>query len=176
MAIVELLQSHHDRKGFDCGKPTLNEFLQKRARQNADRNVGVTYVVIEAAGSSRIMGYYTLVTRTIEREIIPEKALPSGPVGVVLLGRLAVDRTFQGRGLGKRMLMRAIRQTEEAARSIGIYALVLDALDEEALAWYLGLDWGFQKLLDDPNHLFLPVETIRKLGLADPRLAAEEST
>ncbi|MDQ2733290.1 MAG: GNAT family N-acetyltransferase [Armatimonadota bacterium] len=176
MPVVETLQSHHDRKTFDCGKPALNEFLQRRARQNADRNIGVTYVVVEDAGRSRVMGYYNLVTRTIEREIIPEKALPSGPVGVVLLGRLAVDRTFQNRGHGKRMLIRAIRQTEEAARSIGIYALVLDAIDDEAKSWYLGLDWGFQALVDDPNHLFLPVTIIRKLGLSGQGTRIDEST
>lgn len=168
MPVVELLQPHHDRGGFDCGKPSLNEFLQRQARQNADRNVGVTHVVVPAAGDPKILGYYTLVTRTVESAILPEaKKLPRGPVGVVLLGRLAVSSDYQRQGLGKRMLLRAIRQTEVAAREIGIYALVLDALDEEARAWYLGLDFGFETLLDDPNHLFLPVGTIRKLGLSD---------
>ena len=174
MPLVEFLQSHHDRKAFDCGKSSLNEFIQTRARQNIDRNIGITYVVVEEAGSPQVMGFYTLVTRTIDREIIPEKALPPGQVGVVLLGRLAVDRRFQRRWLGKRILMRAIRQTEEAARSIGIYALVLDALGEDARSWYQGLGWGFGALLDDPNHLFLPVTIIRKLGLAGPEIAMED--
>ena len=165
MPVVEILQPHHDRKSFDCGKHPLNEFLQRQARQNADRNLGVTHVVVSAPGDGRIMAYYTLVTRMIDRAIVPEKKLPQGPVGVVLLGRLAVDKEFQGQGLGKRMLLRALRQTEEAARNIGIYALVLDAIDEEARNWYGGLDWGFHVLLDDRNHLFLPVGTIRALGL-----------
>ena len=167
MPVVELLQAHHDRNSFDCGKESLNLFLQRQARQNADRNVGVTHVVVEAAGDSRILGYYTLVTRTVESEIVPVKKLPSGPVGVVLLGRLAVDKGAQGQGLGRRMLLRAMKQTEEASRSIGVFALVLDALDEDARRWYLGLGWGFETLLDDPNHLFLPVATIRELGLTD---------
>jgi hypothetical protein len=64
------------------------------------------------------------------------------------------------------MLMRALRQAEEAARTMGIYALVLDAVDDAARAWYLGLVWGFQSLVDDPRHLFLPVSVIRKLGLS----------
>ncbi len=166
MPLVELLQAHHDRKSFDCGKPPLNEFLQKQARQNADRNVGVTHVVVPEAGSLRILGYYTVVTRTIESALVPDnKRLPRGPLGVVLLGRLAVDKSAQGQGLGKRMLLRAIRQTEQAAREIGIYALVLDALDEEARVWYLRLNFGFEALSDDPNHLFLPVSVIRQLGL-----------
>ncbi|MCX6378984.1 MAG: GNAT family N-acetyltransferase [Armatimonadetes bacterium] len=166
MSVVELLQAHHDRKGFDCGKPSLNEFLQKQARQNADRNVGVTHVVVPEAGRTRILGYYTIVTRTIESALVPNnKKLPCGPLGVVLLGRLAVDKNAQGQGLGKRMLLRALRQTEQAAREIGIYALVLDALDEEARSWYLRLNFGFETLADDPNHLFLPVGVIRQLGL-----------
>jgi GNAT superfamily N-acetyltransferase len=166
MPVVELLQAHHDRKSFDCGKPSLNEFLQKQARQNADRNVGVTHVVVPEAGSPRILGCYTIVTRTIDSALVPDnKKLPRGPIGVVLLGRLAVDKNAQGQGLGKRMLLRAIRQTEQAAREIGIYALVLDALDEEACAWYLRLNFGFDTLADDPNHLFLSLGVIRQLGL-----------
>ena len=174
MPVVELLQAHHDRKRFNCGKPSLNEFLQRQARQNADRNVGVTHVIVAAMGDTRILGYYTLVTRTVDSTILPDnKKLPRGPIGVVLLGRLAVDKEFQGQGLGKHMLLRAIRQTEQAVREIGIYALVLDALDEEARAWYLGLNFGFETLLDDPNHLFLPVGTIRQLGLSGDEPALE---
>ena len=167
MSIVEVLQAHHDRAAFDCGDASLNDFLRRNARQNADRNVGVTHVVVPVAGSSQIMGYYTLVTRTIDREIVPEKKIPSGPLGVVLLGRLAVDLTCQRQGLGKRMLLRAMRQTEEASRNLGIYALVLDAIDDQARDWYLGLGWGFSTLLDDPNHLYLPIATIRAIGLAE---------
>ena len=167
MSVVEHLQSHHDRAAFDCDKPSLNDFLQKQARQNADRNVGVTYVVVPTVGSSRILAYYTLVTRTIESAIVPEtKKLPRGPLGVVLLGRLAVDKSAQGQGLGKRLLLRAIRQTELTSREIGVFALVLDALDEEARSWYLSLNFGFETLLDSPNHLFLPVSTIRQLSLS----------
>jgi GNAT superfamily N-acetyltransferase len=168
MPLVELLQAHHDRQNFDCGKPSLNEFLQRQARQNADRNVGVTHVVVAEAGSTLILGYYTLVTRTIESSLVSDnRKLPRGPLGVVLLGRLAVDKRAQGQGLGKRMLLRAIRRTEQAAREMGIYALVLDALDAEVRAWYQSLNFGFETLLDDPNHLFLPVSTIRQLGLSD---------
>lgn len=113
-----------------------------------------------------MLGYYTLVTRTVERAIVPSKGLPQGPRGVVLLGRLAVDRSYQRQGIGRLMLMRALRQTEEASRVMGIYAIALDAVDDSAREWYLGLGWGFQVLLDDPRHLFLPVVVIRRLGLS----------
>jgi len=160
--VFEPLQTYHDRQGFDCGKAPLNQFLQRRARQNADRNVGVTHVAVPKAGESKVLAYYTLLTRVVDAEIVPSKELPRGEIGVALLGRMAVDKGAQGQGLGRLCLLRAMSQVESAAREIGIYALVLDALDEEARAWYLRLNFGFQPLLDDPNHSYLPVETIRQ--------------
>lgn len=158
----EPLQARHDRQSFDCGKAMLNQFLQRQARQNADRNVGVTHVAVAQKGESKILAYYTLLTRVVEAGIVPSKKLPGGEIGVALLGRLAVDSHAQGQGLGRRCLLRAMSQVEAASRDIGIYALVLEALDAEARAWYLHLPFGFQPLLDDPNHLYLPVETIRQ--------------
>ena len=164
--VFDILRAHHDRRNFDCGTPSLNHFLQQQARQNADRNVGVTHVAVAEAGSSKILAYYTLLTREVNTEVVPNKKLPRGEIGVALLGRLAVDISAQGQGLGKLCLLRAMTQVELAARELGIHALVLDALDEDARAWYLRLNFGFQSLLDDPNHLYLPVETIRhSLGL-----------
>jgi GNAT superfamily N-acetyltransferase len=160
--VFEVLQSHHNRPGFDCGHPALNEFLHKQARQNADRNVGVTHVAVENAGGNKILAYYTLVTRALKRDVFPANKLPGGDIGVVLLGRLAVDTSIKSQGIGRLCIANAMQQVARAANEIGIYALVLDAIDERARNWYLGLDAGFQTLLDDPNHLFLPVETIRK--------------
>jgi hypothetical protein len=160
--VFEVLQSHHDRPGFDCGHPALNGFLHKQARQNADKNVGVTHVAVENAGDSKILAYYTLVTRALKRDVFPAKKLPGGVIGVALLGRLAVDNRVKSQGIGRLCVANAMQQVARAADEIGIYALVLDAIDERARNWYLGLDAGFQTLLDDPNHLFLPVETIKK--------------
>ena len=163
MPIVELLQTHHDRAGFDCGNASLNNFLRHQSRQNMDRYIGVTHVVVATAGDTKILGYYTLVTRTIERVIIPDSRLPNGPIGVVLLGRLAVDSSVQRSGLGKRMLLRAMKQTLIASMDVGIYALVVNAIDDAAKEWYLGLDWGFEQLLDDPHHLYISIKTLKQL-------------
>jgi hypothetical protein len=160
--VFEHLQFHHDRQAFDCGKAPLNLFLQRHARQNADRNIGVTHVAVPSAGDRRILAYYTLVTRTVDAAIIPSKKLPGGDIGVVLLGRLAVDITAQGQGLGRLCLARALVQVENAANEIGIYALVLEAMDQQARDWYMKLDLGFETLLDDSHHLYVPVETIRQ--------------
>lgn len=167
MPFVELLAAHHDRASFDCGKEPLNRYLREVARQSADRNLGVTQVVVLEPKAPEILGYFTLVTRTVESDVLSEKRLPPGGVGVVLLGRLAVDRRYGRRGLGERMLLRAMAETDAAAKRIGIYALVLDAINEEARAWYLARDFGFKPVLDDPNRLYVPVAFIRQLQLGD---------
>ena len=140
--------------------------MQRYARQNAQRNIGITHVAVATPQSPRILGYYTLLSRSVERDIFPRPSLlaPDG-VGVVLLGRLAVDKNAQKQRIGTAMLLRALRQTETAARNIGIHAMVVNALTERARAWYSGFE--FQALSDDPNHLFLSIEAIRELGLAD---------
>jgi ribosomal protein S18 acetylase RimI-like enzyme len=164
----EPLASHHDRAGFDCGEESLNQFLRQRARQNAERNLGVTHVVVADPGETAILGYYTLLVRSIEREdFASAKKLPPGEIGVALLARLAVSRAAQGRGLGSEMLLRAITQTERAARDLGVHALVVHALNERAKSWYLGLDFGFELLTDDPLHLCLSIGKIRQLGLEE---------
>ena len=164
----EPLAAHHDRAGFDCGEASLNEFLQQRARKNAERNVGVTHVAVDQAGAAEVLGYYTLLVRSVERELfVGAKKLPPGEIGVTLLARLAVSQNAQGRGLGTQMLLRSIVQTERAARDIGIHALVVHALNERAKHWYMSLDFGFAILTDDPLHLCLSIQKIRQLGLGD---------
>lgn len=167
MSFVEFLGAHHDRKSFDCGKEPFNRFLREQARQNADRHLGVTYVVVPTPGSSQIQGYFTLVTRTVESQQLPttKKRLPTGPIGVILLGRLAVDQRFQGQKLGQRMLLRAMAQVEHAGQQVGVYALVLDTIDEQARDWYLSLDFGFQPLPENPERLFVTLAFIQQLGL-----------
>lgn len=164
MSYVERLAAHHDRASFDCGKAPLNRFIQQQARQNADRHLGVTHVVVEEPGASEVQGYFTLVTSTVESAEVPSaKKLPRGPIGVILLGRLAVDLKFQGQRLGQRMLLRAMAEVNRAAQSIGIYAMVLDTIDEAAKQWYLGLDFGFQEFPDHPDRLFVPVRFLEQL-------------
>lgn len=83
----EPLATHHDRASFDCGEESLNTFLQQRARQNADRNLGVTHVAVPEPDSSQILGYYTLLVRSVESQSLANaKKLPPGEIGVVLLG------------------------------------------------------------------------------------------
>ena len=89
--------------------------------------------------------------------------MPRLDVPVVLLGRLAVDRSVQGQGLGSLLLIDALRRAQHLAEHVGIRAVEVDAIDEAARQFYSR--FGFVPLLDDPNHLFLPMPVIRKLGL-----------
>ena len=94
---MSLWRRHHDRAGFDCGEDSLNQFLKQRARQNAERNVSVTHVAVPDAGDPSILGYYTLLVRSIEREdFASARKLPPGEIGVALLARLAVSVEAQG--------------------------------------------------------------------------------
>lgn len=121
-------------------------------------------MVVEKPGSGEIQGYFTLVTRTVHSAEIPsKKRLPDGPIGVILLGRLAVDLKFQGQRLGQRVLLRSMAEVQKAAQSIGIYALVLDTIDEQAKRWYLGLEFGFQEFPENPDKLFVPVKFLNQL-------------
>lgn len=162
--IIEPLAPRHDRNSFDCGQPVMNEFLQKTARQYAERDVGVTHVVVAEEGSSRILGYVTLAIKTVSRESLATKGLPRGEFGVALLARLAVDKDFQRHGLGKRMLYFALFKAQQMAETFGLLGVVVDLLNEDARPFYENR--GFKPLLDDHHRLYLSMKEIRKLNLA----------
>jgi ribosomal protein S18 acetylase RimI-like enzyme len=153
------LSAEHDRSQFDCGSPALNEYLKQRAGQHAKQEITRTYVALEE-GSNQVIGYYSLCAGAISFSLIPSN-LPHHPIPMILLARLAIDRTAQGQGLGKLLLLDALTVTRLIADRIGVYALSVDALNQQAFAFYQ--QFGFKSLLDDQLHLYLPVKTLRKL-------------
>jgi GNAT superfamily N-acetyltransferase len=160
---IEPLNRAHDRTQFDCGQSTLNDWLSVRAGQFERKDLSRTFVAVEA-GDQVVRGYYALATHRVMFDQLPPdaaKGLPRLDVPVVLLGRLAVDLTVQGQGLGSILLIDALRRTAQLAREIGIRAVKVDAIDDAARSFYL--KFGFRPLLDDPRHLFLPMQEIRKL-------------
>ena len=160
---MALLQSH-DRKAFDCGEESLNSYLQRFARQNANRLVGITFVAVLPAQPERIAGYFTLSTSHIARELLTsELPLPRYSVPAVLLARLAVDRDFQGLGVGGALLSDVFSRVSRFASEVGLYALEVSALHRQARAFYER--FGFLSLADEPDHLYLSVEKMRKLHL-----------
>lgn len=159
--VIEPLEKSHRREDFDCGETSLNEFLRKYARQNAERGLGRTFVAV-LPGEKQVKGYYTLSSGSIAFEAVPEK-LPRYPVPVAHLGRLAVDLTMRGEGLGELLLIDALQRTLAVAEELGIYAVELNALTERAKNFYL--KYGFVPLKDDDKHLYLPIKTIIQSGL-----------
>ena len=146
-----------DLSQFDCGVPVLNDWLRERALKNESR-FSRTYVVCDGA---RVAGYYCLSAGAVQREAAPGKLRRNAPdsVPVSIIGRLAVDREYGGQGLGASLLADALRRIAGAAQSIGIAAVLVQAKDEAARAWYLAqAEW-----LEFPagsRTLWLPVGVI----------------
>ena len=160
---VERLDSSHQREAFDCGQESLNHFLQRFVGQYERRNLGRSYVVVRS-GEKRIVGYYSLAAGSIPLAQLPPeftKKLPKHPVPVALLARLAVDRSVQGVGIGKLMLLDCLRRCADFSQGLGIHAVEVRAINQAARRFYE--KFGFVPLLDDELHLFLPMTTIHKI-------------
>ena len=158
----------HDRSLFDCGVDSPNDWLRKQVSQFEKRDLARTYVAVRL-GELQVLGYYALSMHHVSHELLPAdqaKGLPRLDVPVVLLGRLAVDRTVQGRGLGAMLLLDVLARATHLSDQVGIRAVEVDATDQSARRFYL--KYGFAPLLDDERHLFLPMHVIRKLALPRP--------
>lgn len=163
--VIEPLGSHHDRVGFSCGEPALDAYLRHQASQDIRRRVAQVFVAI-ARAPEVIAGYYSLSATSFARtELPPElsKRLPHYPVPAAVLGRLAVDHRHQGRGLGENLLMDAARRVLRASAALAIYAIVVDAKNERARAFYKR--YGFREFPETPRRLFLPLDTLARAGL-----------
>ena len=159
----EPIARHHDRRGFDCGSPALNGYLERYARQNHESGGAKTFVAVPHAEPARILGYYSIAPGAIEFERVPAQItgkLGRYEVPVFRLGRLAVSRPLQGRGLGGDLLLAAGVRALAVAAEVGGVALAIDAKDAGAAEWYGR--FGAVPLLDDPLKLVLPLSTIAK--------------
>jgi ribosomal protein S18 acetylase RimI-like enzyme len=161
--IFQPLAASHERASFDCGKEQLNIYLKQYARQNHDRGISKTFVALPTASSSTIAGFYSTCAASITFTAFPasEKRLPRYPIPVMRIAQLAVDRQFQGLRLGEELLMEALQRAILVHDATGIYAIVVDAIDESACHCYERYE--FQALSDSPHSLFLSME--RVLGL-----------
>ncbi|MXY40504.1 MAG: GNAT family N-acetyltransferase [Rhodospirillaceae bacterium] len=154
----EPVARRHDRNSFDCGEPALNEYLRRYARQNHESGGAKTFVAVAAAESARILGYYTIGPGAIDFTRLPSSLtgrLGRYDVPVFRLGRLAVDRSVQGQGIGSDLLLAAGERALAVAAQVGGLALAIDAKDEAAVRWYER--FGAVPLLDDPLKLILPL-------------------
>ena len=154
----------HNRSDFSCGEPSLDDYLKRRASQDVKKQAAVVHVLSTTDDSSAILGYYTLTASSILSNDVPkalQKRLPRyDHVGVTLMGRLAIDETCKGQGLGGILLMDALNRALRASAEVASFAVVVDALHEQAKAFYL--HYGFSSFEEHPLKLFMPMKTIEK--------------
>lgn len=158
--VIEPLSSTHDRAGFSCDIDSLDNYLKKQAKQDIKRRISRVFVAIRPEYPATIVGYYTLSTLSIELNQLPEalaRKLPRHPVPAALLGRLAVSQQAQGQGIGKMLLMDAIKRTLGVSDEIAIYAIVVDAIDVHAKSFYQ--QYGFSSLSSKSHRLYLPLKS-----------------
>jgi GNAT superfamily N-acetyltransferase len=156
---IEKLDRRHAVEAFDCGREALNRFLARYALPNQQAEASQTYV---ATVDDQVIGYYTLVVGEVAYDEAPRrltKGLAHHPVPIMLLARLAVALSWQGKGCGAGLLKDAMLRTLQAAHIAGIRAFAVHAKDDEARAFYEHFD--FVSSPTDPYHLFLLVKDIR---------------
>ncbi|POZ51841.1 GNAT family N-acetyltransferase [Methylovulum psychrotolerans] len=162
---LEALASQHDRSAFTSGDGRLDLYFQTQATQDSRRRIANCFVAVETA-THQVVAYYTIASASVSTADLPPddaKRLPRYPtMPAVRIGRLAVDRRYQGRGLGKSLLADAAVKAIAAAPAS--FALLVDAKDDQAVNFYK--HHGFRQLVGMPRVLFLPLATAEKLLLA----------
>jgi GNAT superfamily N-acetyltransferase len=161
---IEALTKTHDRSGFACGVEALDRYLKQQARQDADKHVAAPFVLVAPPGVA-VLGYYTLSASVVSVTDIAAdlaKSLPRYPqLPVTLLGRLAVDQRLKGQGMGEFLLLDALRRSLSHAGDVAAMAVVVDAKDEAAAAFYG--HYEFRSLHRVPSRLYLPMAKVAKL-------------
>ncbi|MSP82574.1 MAG: GNAT family N-acetyltransferase [Alphaproteobacteria bacterium] len=159
----EPLGRHHDRRAFACGEPALDDYLKSRASQDVRRDVARVFVAVPP-GTGDVAGYYTLGAFTIGLDRIPEEFArglpPYGDLPAALIGRLARDLRWRGERVGELLLTDAIGRVLDATSRLAIHAIVVDAKNDTAAAFYRS--FGFRPQVSRPNRLFLAVATARE--------------
>ncbi len=162
----EKLSPEHDLSEFDSGEPVLDAWLRRRAAQNDASGASRTYVV---CAGKRVAGYYSLAVGAVSHEASPGwlRRNQPDPLPVMILGRLAVDKSFQGRGIGVGLLRDAVLRTVQAAEIAGIRGIVVHAISESAKRFYES--YGFRASPIDPMTVLITVaEAERMLSRKSP--------
>ena len=159
---IEHLERGHARDPFSCGNPPLDVFIRTLLSQYEKRNLGRSFVAVRP-GEKQVLGYYTLASGSFPFQNRPEpsaRKLSRHPVPVILLARLAVDQGVQGQGWGEGLLIDALQRGLGLADKLGIHAIEVHAIDQQAKAFYE--KYGFVPLLDNEFHLSLPIATFQR--------------
>lgn len=159
--VIEKLRREHSLDGFDCGKDELNRFLKRQAWNNQQSHSAQTYVLTKGLS---VLGYYSLAAGSVSHEDATgrvKKGLARHPIPVILLARLAVDVSQQGKGVGPALLKDALLRAASATDTIGARALLVHATDDNARGFYEHFD--FEPSPSDPYHLLLIMKDLLRI-------------
>jgi predicted GNAT family N-acyltransferase len=161
--VITLLEKTHDRKSFVCEEQSLTDYIRTQVSQDIKKELAICFVAVDKG--RKVIGYYTLTSESLGRDLIPEKFMKKVPrsynAPVVLLGRLARDIKAKGTGLGEHLLLDALfRAYTLSQESIGAMAVVVDPINEFAVRFYK--KYGFEQL-PDSGKMFLPMNVIGRL-------------
>ncbi len=160
------LDPKHHKKSFDCGKESLDNYIKKQAKQDVKRKLSACFVYVQGEDDlQKVKGYYTLSSSSVPSEHIPEEFKKNFPknyfsLPTTLIGRLAIDKSMAGKGLGSLLLLDALERSYKISNEIGSFAVIVDPLDEQAVAFYE--KFGFI-LLPDSGKMFIAMKTIKTL-------------
>jgi GNAT superfamily N-acetyltransferase len=160
-----LLDDRVDREAFQCGAAPLDAYIRRFASQDMKRGVARVFVATPPEAEGRLAGFFTLTAGSVRcKDLPPELArrLPRYPVPVALLGRLAVDQAFQGRGLGSILLFDACRKVVQASTVLAVAGLVVDAKDATAAELYR--HFGFLPMPGQPARWLLSRRVLQRVA------------
>jgi len=152
------LAEHHELDEFNSGEASLDEWLKKRARANHAGGASRVFVTCEG---NQVVGYYSLSSSSVVHEIVPgrfRRNMPD-PIPVVLLGRLAIDKKWQGQGIGRSLFRDAATRISQAAEAIGVRGVVVHAISDEARKFYVAI--GFSECPHEPLTLVVTLQDLR---------------
>jgi GNAT superfamily N-acetyltransferase len=158
LSVEELDTRRHDRVSFDCGVEVLNRYLRNLAAQHRAKGIATTFVLVDPDQPDRILGYYTLSAATLSFETLTEadrKGLPAYPIPAVRIGRLAGAASARRQGIGELLLQNAVKRILQARGTLGVFAVVVEAKDAAAEAFYR--KYGFRLCNADTRQLYLPL-------------------
>ena len=162
--MIELLDKKHNRKDFDCGKELLNDYLKTQARQDVKRKLSACFVLADSE-TKVIQGYYTLSNNSIPLSSFSEQIQNKLPksyksIPTTLLGRLAIDKKYQGNGIGKILLIDALKRSYGISNEIGSFGIIVDPIDDDAKSFYQKYDF-----IELPNSgkMFIATQTLKEL-------------
>lgn len=150
----------HDRKGFSCGVPALDDYIRNRAQQHQRDGISTTHVLVNDDEPAIILGYCALSAAQLHLTELQEndrRRLPNYPIPAVRMGRLAVSASEHGKGFGKLLVGHAVNLALSIRLTVGVRVLIVDAKDSEAAAFYEG--YGFRRTANDALTLYLPIRS-----------------